>query len=578
MSLRTPLLLAVLAVLVLPPDRAARAADDDLRAVAKDLKQAFKALDVPPAARLDEDLRGRLPEGIVTEAAPFDALVDRLLAPHAARLAARKDTLARLVPHASPEAARHLAAAFKALEKETEKLAKRLAEVESAYAEVFNVGYMSASETERRTRKAAAVLVPFYRTLLLADAALVDDAADVLAGMSDGESLAWLAGTGIDEAQEPVRAAAVEALGRIGGDVAREALSRVLVRDRVSTIRSRALAALFRWPVREMREALIGALTDPAWEVRALAIAACRRARLLDAVGPLIQALAKEEGRLRTDIDDALFALVGTRLYADVELWTKWWAEHREEIAAKARERESAGGYDEPLGPVASWTEAEGGEEERADERRGGTTAFYGIETRSKRVVFVVDISFSMDQPTDGSSQGGMGGGAPHGGGSAKTKMAMAKEQLRAAIEGLPDDATCNLVVYSESYAVWEEEMTLLKSRGRKRLDAFIADVRSNGTTNICDALDRALELAGASPLGLPGKASELAADTIFLLSDGDPNRGRISRLDDLLDDLWRRTARTRIVVHTIGIGEAAGSTFLRELARRTGGRYVGAH
>ena len=577
MSRRVPLLLAVLALLPLLSDRTVRAADDDLRAVAKDLKQAFRALDLPPTARLDEDLRGRLPEGIVTEAGPFDTLVGRLLEPHAERLAARKDALARLVPHASPEAARHVAAAFKVLEKETEKLAKRLTMVEVAYAEVFNLGYMSASETERRTRKAAAVLVPFYRTLLLADAALVDDAADVLAGMSDGENLAWLAGPGLAESQAPFRAAAVEALGRIGGEAAREALVRVLAEDRVSTIRSRALAALFRWPVRAMREALLAALGDPAWEVRALAVAACRRARLLDAVGPLILALAREEGRLRTDIDDALHALVGTRLYADLQLWTKWWTENREEITAKAREREAAGAYDEPLGPVTSWTEPAGVEEERPEERRGGTTTFYGIETRSKRVVFVVDISFSMDQPADGTSPGGMGGGAPHGGGSSKTKLAMAKEQLRAAIESLPDDATCNLVVYSESYAVWDEEMALLKSRSRKRLDAFIADVRSNGTTNICDALDRALELAGASPLGLPGKASELAADTIFLLSDGDPNRGRISRLDALLDDFWRRTARARIVVHTIGIGEAAGSTFLRELARRTGGRYVGA-
>ena len=64
--------------------------------------------------------------------------------------------------------------------------------------------------------------------------------------------------------------------------------------------------------------------------------------------------------------------------------------------------------------------------------------------------------------------------------------------------------------------------------------------------------------------------------DTIFLLSDGVPNRGRVTNLETLLDAITKRNRTTRIVIHAIGIGEAAGSTFLKELARRNGGQYAG--
>ena len=67
-----------------------------------------------------------------------------------------------------------------------------------------------------------------------------------------------------------------------------------------------------------------------------------------------------------------------------------------------------------------------------------------------------------------------------------------------------------------------------------------------------------------------------LAADTVSFLSDGDPNRGRITDLAALGDDLVRRAHTARIVLHTIGIGEVAGSSFLASLAQRTGGHYVG--
>ena len=148
--------------------------------------------------------------------------------------------------------------------------------------------------------------------------------------------------------------------------------------------------------------------------------------------------------------------------------------------------------------------------------------------------------------------------------------------QLHRAIHDLPKGARFNLIVYCESYRVWRPDMVVAKAGEKKKAHSFVEGLNRNGTTNICDSLDRALAMAGVPP-PLAGKdAEELAVDTIFLLSDGDPNRGRITDLADLLDDVVSRTAASRVVIHTVGIGEAAGSTFLEELALLTGGRYVG--
>jgi len=291
--------------------------------------------------------------------------------------------------------------------------------------------------------------------------------------------------------------------------------------------------------------------------VRALAVAVCVRAQLVEAAGPLIDALAKEDGRLRKDIDDALFALTGARMYGDVDLWKKWWAANRERIARKAKELEGSGEYDRVLGELAEADLEEGDE----SKRKGGTSAFYGIPTHSKRVVFVVDISRSMQDAAQAKPAATTGRkkdpyAAPKGG----SKLDIAKWQLHRAIEALPKRALFGVVVYSESYAVWEDELSAATPRNKKKAHKFVDGLKGNGTTNIADSLDKAIDLA---------------PDTIYLLSDGDPNRGRLSDLDALLGEFVARNLRARLVVHTVGIGEAAGSTFLKELARRTRGRYV---
>lgn len=501
-------------------------------------RDPFHPLRLPSKKQIQKEIVPGLPSGIVIEAGPFDRLIRHLLQRYAEQLERRRDSIGAL------EAAK-LKAAFKVLAKENAELEKRIAGVEAEYASVYNRGYMESGEKARRTRKLAAVLVPFYRTLLLRNA--------VIAGKARPKSL--------DVPDPEMRAAAAAALGRTGADAALDTIRNALEHDAAPLVRLRALEALLHWKIAVIKDAAIAALRDRHWQVRALAIAICVRANLVEAAGPMIEALARETGRLRKDLDDALFRLTGTRLYGDVGLWREWWQSNGEAIAKKAQELAKAGQYDKTLGPLEEWEDADADADADESKRKGATSAFYGIRTLSKQLVFVIDISRSMNDAAEAKPAASTGKRDPYPAPRGNRKLDIAKWQLHRAVQELPKDAVFNIVVYSESYKVWEKEPVAATPRNKKMAHRFIDQLNGNGTTNIGDSLDAAL-----------GQD----ADTLFLLSDGNPNRGRVSDLEKLLEYVLGRNRRARRVVHTIGIGEAEGSSFLKELARGTGGRYVG--
>ncbi len=514
--------LALLLVLLLAGVSDAVADEPSFADARKAVRKSFKRLDLERPKTLEKQLRPRLPQGIVTESAPFDALVEGLLRPHETQLEARVGSLEALAAFPASRAGAAIEASLRALDKEAAELEDRIVDVEAAYAEVFNRGYMASSEGVRGTRKLAAVLIPYYRRLLLANRAAAMAAAHPLTAWARGDGFSWVATRATATGGARLRRACARALGAVPTDAAKTLLRELRSSDPDVAVRIEALQALLAAPPESARDDIVAALEDEAWQVRAIAIAACRRATLLSAVGPLIEALGRETGRLVTDIDDALYAIVGVRMYGDAVLWQAWWEENEADL--RAREGTPA--------------------DEEEPERRGGTASFYGIVTTSQRVLFVVDISFSMDHT------------ATAGG---KSKLHIAKEQLASALADLPDEALVDIIVYSESYAAWQGSVVTL-GKQRKKAAAFIASLRANGTTNIADAVD---------------KAFGMDVDTVFLLSDGDPNRGRITDLSALLRELLERNEEARFVFHTIGIGDAAGSSFLKALASQTGGRYV---
>ena len=524
--------------------------------------KAFKPLPIPPPARLEKEATPELPKGIVIEAAPFRALTDRLGAPSERRLALRREVLRALKTNPGDRAARLIRSGLQALDKEDAGLVKRIAGVEKSYSEVYNRGYMESSAGARRTRKLAAVLIPLYRGLALENEKLTTPAAAALSAMSEEQALALLG-----DKSPRVRIAALAAVGP-------NERARLGTSDKHPLVRAAALGALMAYPPDEVKETVFRALRDKAWNVRALAVEICVRAELLEAVGPLIAALEHETGRLRKDIDDALHALTKAQFFGDVALWKNWWKQNKARVLAEAAKRP----HKEPLGLPSAWKRRGSKAGSDDSKRKGFTSAFYGIPTVSKRVLFLIDISRSMTDPsqarpaTTTTKRKKTRYPAPKG----SAKIDIAKWQLHRAVEALPKDALFNILVYSESYKVWESAPVPAKNSNKSKAHKFIESIHANGVTNICDSIDKGFELAGTALYAYDPKNAEPPADTLYLLSDGDPNRGRITDLDRLLEDIRRRNPPGALVIHAVGIGEAAGSSFLRALAEENGGRYVG--
>lgn len=287
-------------------------------------------------------------------------------------------------------------------------------------------------------------------------------------------------------------------------------------------------------------------LRDEDWRVRAAAIRYLRDVPRKRAVPALIASLGNEVGRLVDDAASALAALTGQTFGAEVRLWRAWWREHGDsfEIGATA--------------PAA------GREPARRFEDAPGHVSFYGIRTRSRRIVFVVDRSGSMGEKLRGGETGEAG----------RTKLEVAKAELLGAIAALEDDALFNVVTYSEDVTAWRRRMAKASAKSKQAVRRFVRkEIVAGGGTNIHDALLEAFRLAG---IGAIDRAYESNVDTIFFLTDGRPTVGEIQDPEKILERVreWNRLAR--VVIHTVGVGKDHDAVFLRRLAEENGGSYVG--
>ena len=271
------------------------------------------------------------------------------------------------------------------------------------------------------------------------------------------------------KARERVRRAAIEALGWQDQDDAVDVLSRVLRADKTTL------------------------------EAKELCIASLERLRREACVRSLLDAMS-EKGPVAEAAARALKSLTREDFGSDRAAWAKWWNEKGKETSALPKRK----------------TEEEKAKEEaeKPEDQKGGTT-FYGITTRSKRLLYVMDISGSMNE-------GEIGGAT---GGGKLTKMQVAKREAKNSITALPEDALFDIVIFADGVQIWKPKLMTATKEVKAEAIKWIDDIKAIGATNIFDALEKAFELAGR---GATDKRYNLAVDTILFMSDGAPNRGRI--------------------------------------------------
>jgi len=429
------------------------------------------------------------------------------------------------------------------------QVAEQVRKAQSVYAENYKKKHGTLPETvpmsaslladfNRKSRRFQQLLAVRQSELQFHDwlVGRVGELVEALPEEDAAKPLAALA-RGMGDSDFAYRIRCAELLARLKGEKADALYGQALAKEADPLV----LAELIRLRARRGGETvfeLLGQrLDDPNWPVRAAVIRELSRIPKRESVDLLVARLAKEDGRLRDDIAEALRALTGQNFLPEPDPWRIWWEKNRD-------------AWRPPQQPTA-------GDEPAAGQEKG-VVYFYGIRSSSKRVVFCLDVSGSMDFPLDGQ------------GGSGSPRIEKAKQELVQALSGLPDDAQFTIVVYSTDVRTWKGSLQEASPRNKASARKFVEDLKPDGATNIFDALVTALEIAAP-----PARNREPGADTIFFLTDGLPTHGRIIQPHQILDEITRRNRVLGVAIHTVGVSKEQGAGLLLNLARRNGGRYV---
>ena len=162
---------------------------------------------------------------------------------------------------------------------------------------------------------------------------------------------------------------------------------------------------------------------------------------------------------------------------------------------------------------------------------------FYGVRIFARSVIFVLDVSGSMD-------------------------IREAILQLRNAYHSLKEGESFNIILYSDNAERWQSEVFAATQENKELADKWLLARRKRGGTNMYDGLLQAFEIARA------GK------DTIFFLTDGHPTAGKVTDQNQILKSVQLWNSDKKVTVHTIGLGSHQAEVFLESLAAQNDGIY----
>ncbi|MCE9634231.1 MAG: VWA domain-containing protein [Planctomycetes bacterium] len=293
--------------------------------------------------------------------------------------------------------------------------------------------------------------------------------------------------------------------------------------------------------------ALTPRVEDARWVVRAAVLAALERTPCKETVDIVVGRLAVEGGRLRDDCLRILKAMTGADVAARPDAWKQWWSSNREAWTGPPPAATGIPDPDKVPTDVAK--------------NAGKTGGFFGVETNSKRLCFVIDLSGSMNEKAADKGK--------------DTRADMAKAELLRSIGGMEDGSTFALVLFASDVRVWKKEMTVASDESRKAAIAFVTQSPVVGATNTYGALEAAFALG--EPLKQKGSDAyaDPLLDTIIFLSDGKPTHGRTLVPAEIRAAVREWNKRRRVTVHAIAFGKDADFEFMKGLATDTGGVFV---
>jgi len=314
---------------------------------------------------------------------------------------------------------------------------------------------------------------------------------------------------------EELRIAALEALARLPAlpDEASPFLAGILSDG---TILER-IFAMFASRAESIVPAILPNLKHADWRVRLTAVRTLARLRTKGSIPSLIDVVGNsdERWRVRSEATHALATITQQRKGVVPEAWRRWWDKH---------------GSTFRVPPI---------KHDASDERRS-VASFFGIPIDSDRVVFVIDVSGSMEAAAR----------------KGKTRRQLATAQLLAAAQSLPGKPRINVVLFSNKTTSWKKQLTKLDPKGLAR---FLKKRKSGGGTFLYDGIEAAF--------------ADREADTIVVLTDGEVTGGKITDENAIVDAVRALNRGGLVRLHAVAIG--IESKLLRRLAEDSDGRYA---
>jgi len=380
----------------------------------------------------------------------------------------------------------------------------------------------------------------------------------------------------LDEDDDELLRACAMALGRMK---ARGAALRLveLLEDQEPTVRIAAIDALGQIGEPSTNAAVLEQLSDNRWQVKAAVVAALANLRQKESVQPLIDLLRSEKGRLIDDTLAALLSLTTFDLGNKPDKWQEVWDQVKErfEVPSEADVQRARENFEKALLRYSP-----------------GTDDFAGIPTKSRRILYVIDISGSMEDPLLDRQKFVLQGRSY----SSFVKMEVVKQELVRTLENLDDTVFFNVIAFATKVKPWKKRglvqanilnrtaaakwVSRLKPIGgqsqslKRKAGLALSAGGGLGKTNTYEALMTALDAKSAQA----GYDTDLGSpvDTIFFLSDGDPTAGEVTEIDRILAAVRRVNALRKIKIHTINIGRnVRGKLMMAALARENDGTFL---
>lgn len=381
------------------------------------------------------------------------------------------------------------------------------------------------------------------------------------------------------KATTTIKYEAARALQQLGAE-GKAGLLGKLIADPDPQVRCAACDAIGALKLQGFGKAVVALLDDQEWQVQAAAITSLGTLRPQDAVQPLID-LMRKTGRLRTECAEVLFKITGMDFGVDPERWQEQWnnlmsiAGWRiptdEELAKKAETRKK---YDAFYG------------------KKEQTNTFAGIPTTSTNVLFIIDVSGSMDDLVVEVEK--------FQGYRDRKRFTVVQTELLNTIDTLTAETNFDIVAFATDLHPWKKRLVPANVVNRDAAKSFVRGLKPIGGTEAQDlaqaglggsanldagktnTLKALLYAFGVDPekpskaviTGFDKNAIKSPLDTVYFLSDGRPSVGKIVETNEILKEVRRHNEVFRMVIHAIAIGEFQ-KEFLAQLAAQNGGVFV---